>query len=209
MRQERIALGKPQQNGRLKWLHLTLLGDIADPPPRSLREQLVRFREFQRLYNEELPHAALSNTTPAEHYRLSPWRWDSIPREIRIPSLCGAARIPRNGAIRWRGTEIYLGVAIIIEAALGFPGVGIPPPPPTLSEALIGEPLASSSARMAVGLCIIARSLGVIDHRGDLLREPRRPVKQEKLTHVVGLICHLCRRLLSFARDDQEEPSFP
>jgi hypothetical protein len=63
---ERIAPGKPQQNGRLERLHLTLLQDTADPPARSLREQLERLRSFQRLYNEERPHQALGNDTPAE-----------------------------------------------------------------------------------------------------------------------------------------------
>ena len=65
---ERIAPGKPQQNGRLERLHLTLLQDTANPPARSLREQLDRLRRFQHLYNEERPHAALGNDTPSEHY---------------------------------------------------------------------------------------------------------------------------------------------
>ena len=46
---ERIAPAKPQQNGRLERLHLTLVQDTANPPARSLREQLDRFRAFQRL----------------------------------------------------------------------------------------------------------------------------------------------------------------
>jgi transposase len=37
---ERIEPGKPQQNGRLERFHLTLLKDTADPPARSLRQQL-------------------------------------------------------------------------------------------------------------------------------------------------------------------------
>ncbi len=60
---ERIRPGKPQENGRLERLHLTLLQDTAKPPARSLREQLERLRAFQRLYNEERPHAALKNAT--------------------------------------------------------------------------------------------------------------------------------------------------
>jgi putative transposase len=51
VRPERIAPGKPQQNGRLERLHLTLLRDTATPPARSLREQLNRLRDFQRVYN--------------------------------------------------------------------------------------------------------------------------------------------------------------
>ena len=65
---ERIAPGKPQQNGRLERLHLTLLQDTAKPPARSLRQQLERFKDFQRIYNEERPHQALNMRTPAECY---------------------------------------------------------------------------------------------------------------------------------------------
>jgi hypothetical protein len=36
---ERIAPGKPQQNGRRQRMHLTLLRDAATPPAKSLREQ--------------------------------------------------------------------------------------------------------------------------------------------------------------------------
>ena len=78
---ERIAPGKPQQNGRLERLHRTLLEDTAAPPARSLREQLDRLRAFQRLYNEERPHQGLANATPAEHYAASPRRFDGVLRE--------------------------------------------------------------------------------------------------------------------------------
>src|SRR5580700_7419738 len=46
---QRIAPGKPQQNGRHERMHLTLLQDTANPPARSLRQQIARFRRFQRL----------------------------------------------------------------------------------------------------------------------------------------------------------------
>src|SRR5260221_460746 len=71
---------------RLERFHLTLLGDTATPPARSLHEQLDRFHDFQRVYNEERPHAALGNDTPAEHYALSPRRWDGILREPEYPA---------------------------------------------------------------------------------------------------------------------------
>ena len=83
---ERIVPGKPQQNGRLERLHLTLLQDTANPPAKSLREQLERLRSFQRLYNEERPHQALSNDTPAEHYAASPRRFDGVLREAELPA---------------------------------------------------------------------------------------------------------------------------
>ena len=53
---ERIAPGKPQQNGRHERFHLTLQQDTASPPAASLRRQLERFRAFQRVYNHDRPH---------------------------------------------------------------------------------------------------------------------------------------------------------
>jgi transposase InsO family protein len=151
VRPERIAPGKPQQNGRLERLHLTLLHDTASPPARSLREQLGRLRDFQRLYNEERPHAALGNTTPAEHYACSPRRWDGILREPEYPAAAALRRVHRNGAIRWRGAEIYL------------------------SEALIGEPVGLIE-RQDGGWTVHYGpiELGVIDHRGDRLRKLKK-----------------------------------
>jgi putative transposase len=77
---ERIAPGKPQQNGRHERMHLTLLQEVANPPAHSMREQLKRLREFQQLYNEERPHQALDNATPAERYQASSRRFDGILR---------------------------------------------------------------------------------------------------------------------------------
>src|SRR5438270_5906181 len=148
---ERIEPGKPQQNGRLERLHLTLLQDTADPPARTLRQQLQRFRSFQRLYNEERPHQALQNGTPAERFALSPRRWDGVLREPEYPADAVVRRVHCNGAIRWCGAEIYL------------------------SEALVGEPV--SLVERQDGDWVVHYGpieLGVIDHRGDRLRRPKK-----------------------------------
>jgi transposase InsO family protein len=151
VRPERIAPGKPQQNGRLERLHLTLLKDTADPPARSLRTQLDRFRAFQRTYNEERPHAALDNATPAERYAPSPRRWDGVLREPGYPPEAAVRRVRQNGEIKWRGASVYV------------------------HEALAGEPVGlnedeAGSWTVAYGPV----ALGVIDPGGDRLRTPRR-----------------------------------
>jgi len=148
---ERIESGKPQQNGRLERLHLTLLQDTASPPARSLREQLARLRSFQRLYNEERPHQALGNDTPAAHYAASPRRFDGV---LRAPSYSAdheVRYVRHNGEIRWHGKTIYI------------------------SEALVGEPVGlieDDDGDWNVSYGPIA--LGVIAHDGDRLRKPRR-----------------------------------
>jgi putative transposase len=147
---ERIEPGKPQQNGRLERLHLTLLRDTATPPARSLKEQLDRLSDFQRVYNEERPHAALDNDTPAEHYALSPRRWHGVLREPEYPPGHQVRRVRHNGAIRWRNGEVYL------------------------NQALAGEPVGLAERQdgsWAVRFGPI--ELGIIDHRGQRLRKPK------------------------------------
>jgi transposase InsO family protein len=148
---ERIAPGKPQQNGRLERLHLTLRQDTASPPARTLREQLARLRSFQRLYNEERPHQALGNDTPAEHYAVSPRRFDGVLREPNYSADHEIRYVRHNGEIRWLGDTIYI------------------------SEALIGEPVGlleneDGSSTVSYGPI----TLGVIAHDGDRLRKPKR-----------------------------------
>ena len=105
---QRIAPGKPQQNGRHERLHLTLKQDTANPPAHSLKEQLQRFRDFHKTYNEDRPHAALGNDTPAAHYAPSPRSFDGVLRQPGYPQDHEVRRVRRNGEIRWQGRLVYL-----------------------------------------------------------------------------------------------------
>lgn len=149
---ERIKPGKPQQNGRLERFHLTLLNDTANPPAPSLGEQIQRFRSFQRLYNEERPHQALNNDTPAEHFVASPRRWDGILRSPEYGAEHTVRRVRHNGEIKWRGNTIYI------------------------NQALAGEPIGmqeqpDGSFTASFGPVV----LGTIAHRGDRLRRMAQP----------------------------------
>lgn len=147
---ERIAPGKPQQNGRLERLHLTLLQDTAKPPAPTLREQLKRLRRFQRIYNDERPHQALGNQTPAKHYAVSPRRFDGILREPIYSADHAVRRVRHNGEIRWQGNTIYI------------------------SAALIGEPVGLiENVDGGWMVCYGPILLGLIAHRADRLRKPK------------------------------------
>jgi putative transposase len=146
---ERIEPGKPQQNGRLERFHLTLLQDTANPPARSLRQQLERFRVFQREYNEERPHESLGNDTPAEHY--APSRsFDGVLREPGYGPDQMVRRVRANGGIKWRGHEIYI------------------------SEPLAGEPIGLDEHTDGWDVTFGPVALGFVAHGDDRLRKPRR-----------------------------------
>jgi hypothetical protein len=147
---ERIAPGKPQQNGRLERLHLTLLQDTASPPARSLRQQIERFKVFQQLYNEERPHQALGNDTPSDHYALSPRRWDGVLREPDCSEADVVRRVRHNGEIKWQGGTVYV------------------------SAALTGEPVGlTENADGSWAIFYGPIELGVIEHGSDRLRKPK------------------------------------
>ncbi len=147
---ERIAPGKPQQNGRHERMHLTLLQEVANPPANSRREQRKRLRDFQRFYNEERPHQALDNATPAERYHASARRFDGILREPDYDDGRMVRRVRHNGEIKLNGNMIYI------------------------SGALVGEPIGLAEDQHGWTVSYGPLVLGTIAHRGDCLRKPKR-----------------------------------
>src|SRR5829696_5747898 len=148
---ERIAPGKPQQNGRHERMHLTLLQDAADPPARTLREQIKRLQAFQRVFNDERPHQALDNATPADRYTASARRYDGVLREPDYGADHRVRRVRHNGEIKWNGSTIYI------------------------NAALVGEPVGLAEDDEGCWTVSYGRiELGVITHRGDRLTKPKR-----------------------------------
>ena len=68
---ELIEPGHPEQNGRHERMHRTLKRHTARPPAASGRAQQRRFNGFRTEYNEERPHEALDQDTPASRYQRS------------------------------------------------------------------------------------------------------------------------------------------
>src|SRR4029077_2955768 len=146
---ERIAPGKPQQNGRHERMHLTLLQEVATPPARSMRDQLRRLREFQQLYNDERPHQALDNATPAERYQASARRFDGILRSPEYGDQ-DVRWVRHNGEIKLDGKFVYI------------------------NAALAGEPVGLAESEGCWTVSYGPITLGTIAHRSDELRKPKR-----------------------------------
>ena len=155
VRPERIAPGKPQQNGRHERLHLTLKQETASPPAASLRRQAERFRAFQRPVQLRAPPMPRSiTTTPAERYRPAARSWDGILREPPSPDDAERRRVRRNGEIKWNGKLVYINQALAGEAV-----------------ALIEHD--EGLWRVRYGPV----ELGLIDRRGARLRQPKRTAR--------------------------------
>jgi putative transposase len=155
---QRIKPGKPQQNGRHERMHLTLLQDAATPPSRTLREQLKRLHDFQRIYNEERPHQSLGEATPADLYTPSPRRFDGILRAPEYNAGLQVRQVRHNGEIRWRNETIYV------------------------NQALAGEPVALEEDASGWTVSYGPIMLGTIAHKDNRLRKPK--AKNKSCGHV-------------------------
>ncbi|UCI20249.1 integrase core domain-containing protein [Mesorhizobium sp. B2-1-8] len=111
---ERIQPGKPQQNGRHERFHLTML-PMAKEPAADRAAQSQAFEDFRRSYNEERPHEALSMDTPAQHYRPSTRPMPKTAPEPDYPAEAAVRGVRQNGAVKWRGTEIYVSATLAGE----------------------------------------------------------------------------------------------
>lgn len=105
---ERIAPGKPQQNGRHERLHLTLKQETASPPARTLKAQMARFDEFRQIYNHERPHEALGQVPPAKRYRSSHRTYTGTLRSPEPPDGALIRKVRSDGTIKWKGELLFL-----------------------------------------------------------------------------------------------------
>jgi transposase InsO family protein len=97
---ERIARGKPTQNGRHERIHKTLKQDVlAHKTRRSLWSQQREFDRFRFEYNEERPHEALGQKPPASLYETSPRQYPTKLREPEYGAGFETQRASADGSI--------------------------------------------------------------------------------------------------------------
>jgi putative transposase len=105
---ERIDSGEPQQNGRHERMHRTLKEEAVAPPRDNTGQQQRAFDRFKDDFNNERPHEALGQRTPASLYKPS---FRGYP--VKIPSAeydTGTLirHIHTSGCMKWQGELIYI-----------------------------------------------------------------------------------------------------
>lgn len=110
-----IDPGHPEQNGRHERMHRTLKEETARPPKATWRAQQLAFTRFRREYNEERPHEALQDRTPAELYHSSNRPYPRRLPEVGYPGHYEVRRVRHSGEIRWKGPTLYVSEALAGE----------------------------------------------------------------------------------------------
>ena len=110
---DRIAPGKPQENGRHERMHKTLKAETALPPEASMGAQQSAFDRFRDEYNHERPHEALAQRPPGSAYRPSPRPFPDRLPELQYPTNVAIRRVHNVGKISWQNREVYVSSALV------------------------------------------------------------------------------------------------
>lgn len=105
---ERIEPGKPQQNGRHERMHLTLKEAATRPPSANMKAQQRRLDSFRAEYNEQRPHEALGQKTPASCYSPSLRPYPKHLPKLHYPDYFEVRKVSSNGVVYWHNKMVYV-----------------------------------------------------------------------------------------------------
>jgi len=109
---ERIAKGKPQQNGRHERFHLTLQTDVTRSPAATIRAQQVRFDRYRQVFNHERPHEALGQRPPASVHAPSMRQYPGRLPTIDYPGHFETRVVLPIGRVSYKGTQYFISTAL-------------------------------------------------------------------------------------------------
>jgi putative transposase len=113
---QRIEPGHPEQNGRHERMHRTLKREATRNPERDLASQQGRFDRFRTEYNEERPHEALGQETPASLYTYSTRTYPERLPEPAYPGHLQRRWVSKAGNFRFhQGRQLFLSNALVHE----------------------------------------------------------------------------------------------
>jgi putative transposase len=112
---ERIALGHPEQNGSHEQFHSVLKAATARPPAADARAQQQRFTRFCAEYNDDRPHEALGDRTPASCYQPSTRSLPTRVPALEYPAHWEIRRVSTIGQVSWDGQILFLSGALAGE----------------------------------------------------------------------------------------------
>jgi hypothetical protein len=113
---ERIQAGHPEQNGRHERMHRTLHAETAHPAAGNRRAQQKVFDGFREQYNQERPHEALQQRTPASCYSPSPRAYPARVPQPEYGTGVLVRRVQKHGEFKWKDQPVFLTQSLADEA---------------------------------------------------------------------------------------------
>jgi transposase InsO family protein len=164
IRPQLIEPSHPEQNGSHERMHRTLKNETTRPAKGNLAAQQVRFNHFRTEYNEQRPHEALGQETPATLYRPSPRVLPKRLPEIEYPAHYEVRYVSANGGMRWKCAWVC------VTHTLAGEYVGLNEVGDGLWDVYFGTVLLGRMDE---------RKLRIVDHRGRWIRRKVSPMSPD------------------------------
>lgn len=118
---DRIAPGRPDQNGAHERMHRDLAAEVECRAEADPVAQQAALDVWRQTFNDERPHEALGMCVPRNVYQSSPRKYDPAPVELEYPIGYAIRKVTRLGHLKLANRRIN------ISAALGGCHVGLEP----------------------------------------------------------------------------------
>jgi putative transposase len=112
---DRIAPGRPDQNGRHERMHRTLKDEAADRSCADIAAQQAKLDAWRDDFNTQRPHQALGQRSPACLYTASTRLYRETPEAWIYPADHQVRRVRADGYILWQDSKLYLTEALAGE----------------------------------------------------------------------------------------------
>ncbi len=109
---QRIRPASPQENGAHERMHRTLKREATRPAAANRHRQQLAFDRFRQEYNEQRPHEALGDRTPASIYRPSPRPFPDRLPALEYPGHFQVRFVSNAGTFRFRNRLLFIANAL-------------------------------------------------------------------------------------------------
>ena len=108
IRPERIAKGKPNQNGRHERMHRSLKDGAINPARYSIKSQQKAFDQYREEYNTIRAHESLNHQVPDDVYHSSDRSIPGKVPQITYGPDMTVRKVRQSGEIKWRNRRVYV-----------------------------------------------------------------------------------------------------
>jgi putative transposase len=113
IRHDRIAPGRPDQNGSHERMHRTLKAETVWPPAADAQAQQERFDTFRGEFDFERPHQAIGMQTPGSLYVRSAREMPACLQKPQYPGHCVIRQVRRNGMLNFKDRSLFFSELLI------------------------------------------------------------------------------------------------
>jgi transposase InsO family protein len=109
---DRIAPGRPDQNGGHERMHRDLAREVESSAEHDMATQQATLDVWRNTFNEQRPHEALAMRVPKDAYQSSPRKFDPAPVELAYPGEYLVRKVNGGGSVKIHNTRVNVSVAL-------------------------------------------------------------------------------------------------